>query len=39
MAVVGTFLISQLSFWFVLPGVVLAYGALIGMTVCGRGSA
>ena len=39
MAVAGTFLISQLSFWCVLPGVMLSYIALIGMTVSSRGSA
>lgn len=39
MAVVGTFLISQLSFWCVLPGILLSYIALIGMTCCNRGSA
>ena len=36
MVVVGTFLIGQMSFWFVLPGVVLFYGGLIGLSVAGR---
>lgn len=36
MAVVGTFLVGQLSFWFVLPGIVLSYGGLIGLTAVGR---
>jgi len=38
MAVVGTFLISQMSFWFVLPGVILSYGGLIGLSAIGRSS-
>jgi hypothetical protein len=36
MAVAGTFLIGQMSFWFVLPGIVLSYGGLIGLSVVGR---
>ena len=36
MAVLGTFLIGQMSFWFVLPGIVLSYGGLIGLSVIGR---
>ena len=38
MAVAGTFLIGQMSFWCVLPGVMLSYGGLIGLTVTGRES-
>ena len=36
MAVVGTFLIGQMNFWLVLPGIVLSYGGLIGLSVVGR---
>jgi hypothetical protein len=36
MAIVGMVLIAQMSIWFVLPGVVLSYGALIGLSVSGR---
>lgn len=36
MAIFGTFLIGQLSVWFVLPGIVLSYGGIIGLSMIGR---
>lgn len=36
MAVVGTYLISQMTLWLVVPGIVLSYGGLIGLSVSGR---
>ncbi|MBS11061.1 MAG: hypothetical protein CME19_05590 [Gemmatimonadetes bacterium] len=36
MAIDVSFLIGQMSLWFVLPSVVLSYAGVIGMSVVGR---